>query len=192
MPNDPTAKTPIGLLLLFACLLGSPSLAAKTPPEGVEPVENFDLQRYLGLWYEIARTDNRFERGLESVTAEYTLKDDGNIRVYNRGWDAKNQEWDEVDGTGKKIGDPEVGSLKVTFFWPFYAGYHVFALDHEGYQYALVSGDNHSYLWILARTPQLPPSTIDALLRKAEAAGFDTDSLIWVEHETVHPSLQQR
>ncbi|EDY82990.1 hypothetical protein VDG1235_2613 [Verrucomicrobiia bacterium DG1235] len=178
------------LLLLLAakpCLL-----QAKTPPDGVVPVENFQLERYLGLWYEIARTDNRFERGLESVTAEYTLRDNGGIRVFNRGWNAEKGTWNEVDGKGYKIGDPDEGTLKVTFFWPFYAGYHVFELDHEGYQYALVSGDNHSYMWILARTPTLPQSTVDALLEKAAAAGFATNELVWVDHQTIHPSLVKK
>ncbi len=147
------------------------------------PVDNFDLERYLGLWYEIARTDNRFERNLENVTAEYTLREDGGIRVHNRGWNTKKGKWSEVDGRAYLIGEPSDASLKVTFFWPFYAGYHIFELDHEGYQYALVSGDNHTYMWLLARTPNLPQSTVDALLEKAEKAGFAIKELIWVEQE---------
>lgn len=186
------SKRPISGLLLAIALAAAQFANAKTPPEGVVPVENFELELYLGLWYEIARTDNRFERNLESVTAEYTLRDDEGIRVFNRGWNAKKEKWSDVDGRGYKIGAPDTGSLKVTFFWPFYAGYHVFELDHEGYQYALVSGDNHSYMWILARTPELPQSTLDALLKKADEAGFDSKELIWVDHEKVHPSLLQR
>ncbi|MDQ8198473.1 lipocalin family protein [Pelagicoccus enzymogenes] len=189
MPTTPLQKLLTGLALPLLFLCGAHAIQAKTPPEGVVPVENFELERYLGLWYELARTDNRFERGLDSVTAEYTLKDDDSIRVFNRGWDEEKKKWREIDGRGYKIGDPEEGTLKVTFFWPFYAGYHIFELDHEGYQYALVSGDNHSYMWLLARTPQLPQSTIDSLMEKAEAAGFDTESLIWLDHKTVHPSL---
>ncbi|MDQ8185338.1 lipocalin family protein [Pelagicoccus sp. SDUM812002] len=177
------------IAFLLVWLFAAPLASAKTPPEGVVPVDNFNLERYLGLWYEVARTDNRFERGLDSVTAEYTLKEDGSITVFNRGWDEKKQKWDEVNGRGYKIGDPDKGTMKVTFFWPFYAGYHVFELDHEGYQYALVSGDNHSYMWILARTPQLPQGTLDMLLKEAEEAGFDTDELVWLDHQTVHPSL---
>lgn len=185
--NRPLATALIFLLASF----GSAQLGyTKTPPDGVVPVDNFELERYLGLWYEIARTDNRYERGLEGVTAEYTLLDEGKIKVFNRGWNEKKGSWNEVDGRGYKISDPDKGTLKVTFFWPFYAGYHIFELDHEGYQYALVSGDNHSYMWILARTKELPQDTIDVLLEKAEAAGFDTDELIWVDHETVYPSAK--
>ncbi len=180
------------ILLPLICLTAAGFTHAKTPPPGVVPVDNFELQRYLGLWYEVARTDNRFERGLESVTAEYTLNEDGSIRVFNRGWNAKKEKWNDVDGRGYKIGDPDKGTLKVTFFWPFYAGYHIFELDHKGYQYALVSGDNHSYMWILARTPQLPQSTLDALLKKAEQAGFNPDELLWIDHQTVHPSLLKK
>ncbi|WP_309022458.1 lipocalin family protein [Pelagicoccus sp. SDUM812002] len=189
MINSPTMKILSRIAFLLVWLFAAPLASAKTPPEGVVPVDNFNLERYLGLWYEVARTDNRFERGLDSVTAEYTLKEDGSITVFNRGWDEKKQKWDEVNGRGYKIGDPDKGTMKVTFFWPFYAGYHVFELDHEGYQYALVSGDNHSYMWILARTPQLPQGTLDMLLKEAEEAGFDTDELVWLDHQTVHPSL---
>lgn len=182
-----TKTLAIALVALSAAL---PAIA-KTPPEGVELVDNFNLERYLGLWYEIARTDNRFERGLESVTAEYTKLEGDSIRVFNRGYNARKSKWSEVDGKGYKIGDPDKGQLKVTFFWPFYAGYNIFELDHEGYQYALVSGDHHGYMWILARTPTLPQSTIDKLLAKAEQSGFDTDKLIWVDHTTVHPTLSR-
>lgn len=174
---------------LFLLLnLNEASVFAKTPPDGVTPVQNFDSQRYLGLWYELARTDNRFEAGLESVTAEYRLRDDGRIQVINRGYDPENNRWKTSKAVARTFGSSDLGQLKVTFFWPFSAGYYVFALDHENYQYALVSGDHHGYLWILARQPQLPDSTLHNLLQKAREAGFDTSELVWVEHAKLHPS----
>ena len=150
-------------------------------PENVQPVQNFELQRYLGRWYEIARLDNRFERGLSRVTAEYTQNDDGSVRVVNRGFDAEKGKWQQAEGKAKFAGADDVGQLKVSFFGPFYASYIVFALDQEHYDYALVSGYDKDYLWILARQPQLPKATIDRLVAKAREAGFDTDQLMLVE-----------
>ena len=151
-------------------------------PEGVEPVDNFELEPYLGTWYEIARLDHRFERGMSNITANYSLREGGGVNVRNRGYRAEKGTWDEADGRAFFIGDPSVGQLKVSFFGPFYGGYNVFELG-ESYEYAMVAGSDHSYLWILAREPQLPQATLDELLQKAEAAGFDTSELIYVEHD---------
>ncbi|WP_346838359.1 lipocalin family protein [Microbulbifer sp. SAOS-129_SWC] len=150
-------------------------------PAGVQPVDDFQLQRYLGRWYEIARLDNRFERGLSRVTAEYSLNDDGSVKVVNRGFDAEKGKWRQSVGKAKFAGADDVGQLEVSFFGPFYASYIVVALDREHYDYALVSGYNKEYLWLLARKPQLPQATIDRLVAKARAAGFDTDKLLFVE-----------
>lgn len=188
MPITHFTVFPFRAVLAYLCLATAPFAASKTPPDGVVPVDHFQLERYLGLWYEIARTDNPFERNLESVTAEYTLREDGGIHVHNRGWNTKKHKWSEVRGRAYQIGDANEASLKVTFFWPFYAGYHVFELDHEGYQYALVSGDKHSYMWILARQQNLSKDTIDSLLEKAKKAGFPVDELVWVDHETARPA----
>src|SRR5690554_7009160 len=95
-------------------------------PSGIEPVTGFDQDRYLGTWYEIARLDHSFERGLSRVTAEYTLNDDGSIRVINRGYNTEKGAWKEAEGRAKFVGDSEVGHLKVSFFGPFYASYVVF------------------------------------------------------------------
>jgi apolipoprotein D and lipocalin family protein len=151
-------------------------------PEGIEPVDNFELEPYLGTWYEIARLDHRFERGLSNVTANYTLRDDGGVAVLNRGYREKKGKWDEAAGKAYFIGDSSVGRLKVSFFGPFYGAYNVFALG-ENYEYSLVAGPDRSYLWILAREAHLPPSMLDELLSKAEAAGYDTSELIFVEHD---------
>jgi apolipoprotein D and lipocalin family protein len=170
-------RTAAALLLLALSLAGCTGI-----PEGVEPVRGFDLQRYLGTWYEIARLDHPFERGLSNVSANYTLRDDGGVRVLNRGFDAAEGEWKEVEGKAYFVEEPDVGRLKVSFFGPFYASYNVIALDKEGYRHALVSGPNTDYLWILAREPTLPPEVQEALIAQAKAAGFPTNDLIVVEH----------
>jgi apolipoprotein D and lipocalin family protein len=150
-------------------------------PEGLTPVENFDLQRYLGTWYEMARLDHSFERGLSRVTAEYALNEDGTVSVLNRGWDAEAGRWKEARGTAECSGDPGTGSLKVTFFWPFSGDYHIIDLDREGYRWALVTGSSREYLWILSREPRLDPAVKAQLVAKAKEAGFDTETLVWVE-----------
>jgi len=151
-------------------------------PEKITPVDNFNIDRYLGRWYEIARLDHSFERGLTRVTADYSMRDDGGVRVLNRGYDEKNNAWKEAEGKAYFVEEPDKGYLKVSFFGPFYGSYVVFELDHENYQHALVSGPDHSYLWILARTPQMEKDLLDTLIKKAAAAGFDTSQLIFVDH----------
>ncbi len=151
-------------------------------PEHVTPVEPFDLERYLGRWYEIARLDHSFERGLSRVTADYSLRDDGGMRVVNRGYSAKDDVWKEAEGKAFFVAGPDQGFLKVSFFGPFYGSYVVVELDREQYRYALVCGPDKSYLWILARTSEMDLRTRDALIAKAAALGFDTSQLIFVEH----------
>lgn len=153
-----------------------------TPPKNVTVVEGFDSQRYLGTWYEIARLDHRFERGLEQVTATYSPRDDGGIKVVNRGYKPQKQKWQEGEGKAYFTGDPQRAALKVSFFGPFYAGYNVIALDKD-YRYALVCGPNHHYLWILSRTPQLEEDVKQKLVDQARQAGFPVDELIWVKQK---------
>ena len=150
-------------------------------PEGVETVDGFDLDRYLGTWYEIARLDHRFERGLSDVTATYSMRDDGGVRVVNRGRNEEG-EWDEAEGKAYFVDASDQGRLKVSFFGPFYGGYNVIELDKAGYQYSLVSGPDRSYLWILARTPELDQATLDRLVSKARDLGYPVDELIYVDH----------
>lgn len=152
-------------------------------PTGVEPVNGFELERYLGKWYEIARLDHSFERGLINVTADYSLREDGGMAVINRGFNPQTEEWEQAVGKAYFIRGTDTGRLKVSFFGPFYGGYNIFALDRESYGYSLVAGPDHSYLWILARTPELEPSLLDALVRQARDAGFATDELIYVDHQ---------
>jgi apolipoprotein D and lipocalin family protein len=150
-------------------------------PENVEPVENFKLENYLGRWYEIARLDHSFERGLTRVTADYRLRDDGGVRVLNRGYSEKEKKWKEAEGKAFFVQRSDQGHLKVSFFGPFYGSYIVFELDHEHYQHALVCGPDKSYLWILARTPTIPQELRALLTAKAARRGFDTSKLIWVD-----------
>lgn len=161
------------LILLAGCVQA---------PDGVAPVENFVLDRYLGTWYEIARLDHSFERGLTRVSAEYSLREDGGVRVLNRGYSEQNQRWEEAEGKAYFVGEPDRGFLKVSFFGPFYGSYIIFDLDQDGYQYSLVSGPDTSYLWILARTPALDKTIVEKLVARARARGFNTDELIYVNH----------
>ena len=151
-------------------------------PDNVEPVGNFKADRYLGKWYEIARLDHSFERGLTRVTADYSLRDDGGIRVLNRGYSAQEDKWKEAEGKAFFVGRRDLGHLKVSFFGPFYGSYVVIDLDHEDYRHALVCGPDKSYLWILAREPTLEDSVKARLMAKASALGFDTSRLIFVDH----------
>ena len=150
-------------------------------PGNVKPVDDFRLDKYLGKWYEIARLDHSFERGLTRVTADYSLRSDGGVRVLNRGYSAKENAWKEAEGKAYFVDGADRGYLKVSFFGPFYGSYVVFALDHENYQYALVCGPDKTYLWILSRTPEMRQEVRDKLVAQAAAAGFDTSKLIFVD-----------
>lgn len=151
-------------------------------PEHIQPVDEFELNRYLGTWYEIARLDHSFERGLEQVTANYSLRDDGGVKVINKGFNATKSKWKQAEGKAYFVGEPDVGQLKVSFFGPFYGGYNIIELDKTNYQYSLVCGPNMSYLWILARDPKLDKAIVDKLVAKAKSLGFATDKLIYVKH----------
>ncbi len=152
-------------------------------PEGVQPVDDFDLNRYLGKWYEIARLDHSFERGLDRVNAEYSLRDDGGIKVVNRGFLTKENRWKEVEGKAYFVQAEDKGHLKVSFFGPFYGSYIVFELDKDKYKYAFVSGYDKSYLWLLSRTPTVSDELISRFVDRARELGFDTDELIFVKQE---------
>lgn len=151
-------------------------------PEGIKPVEDFDFNRYLGRWYEIARLDHPFERGLSKVYAEYSLRDDGGIKVINRGWDVNKKQWKEVEGRAYFVKSNNLAYLKVSFFRPFYSSYIVIKLDKENYQYALVTSSSKKYLWILSRTPEINKNVLDELIKTAKDLGFEVDKLIFVEN----------
>ncbi len=166
------------LLLLLLCVCGCRHI-----PEGVPVVEGLDAQRYLGTWYEIARLENTFERGLTQVSATYSLNEDGSVRVVNRGFDPRQKRWKQVVGKARFVAGPDRGALKVSFFGPFYGGYNILDVDKDDYSYALVCGNTRSYLWILARQPVLAAPVLDALKQKAQAWGFDTGALLVVPQD---------
>lgn len=167
----------------FTLLLASMLLFSCTYiPKGISSVEGFEVKNYLGKWYEIARTDNRFERDLNNVTANYSQNEDGSIKVLNKGYNYIKNEWDSAKGKAKFRGESTIAELKVSFFGPFYSGYNVVALD-EAYQYALVVGKDLDYLWLLSRTTSVPNEIKKQYLDLAEEIGYDTSSLIWVEHD---------
>ncbi len=169
--------------LVIALAITSCSTA---PPVGIHPVKPFDLNRYLGTWYEIARLDHRFERGLTDIQAVYSLRDDGSVKVLNRGRQTENGEWREAEGRALFTGSANEASLKVSFFGPFYGGYHVAALDPQ-YQWALIVGPDRDYFWILSRSPHISDALRHSLIDRAKAFGIQTDALIWTPQNAKTP-----
>ena len=139
-------------------------------------VADFDMNRFLGVWYEIARFDHPFERGLNNTKAEYTLREDGKVDVRNSGM--KGGKHSEAKGVAKRTETP--GLLRVSFWRPFYSDYRVMLTDND-YTYALVGGGSDDYLWILSRTPQLDAETKALILSEAQRRGYDPANLIMVE-----------
>ena len=166
----------LALLLPLVLLTGCLGMPAQ-----IQPVTGFDAERYMGKWYEVARLDHRFERGMSNVTAEYALQDDGGVSVVNRGYLAEEGEWKEAVGKAYFVEQPDTAYLKVSFFGPFYGSYVVFDLDKADYQYAFVSGPDNSYLWLLSREPTVEEAVMTRFLQQAAEAGFDTGALIYVD-----------
>lgn len=167
-------KIIVALLLLTGCT-GMPKL--------VTPIKGFELNNYLGKWYEIARLDHSFERGLINVSAQYSRRADGGVSVINRGFSIKENKWQEAQGKAYFVNSENEGHLKVSFFGPFYGPYVIFDLDTKDYQYAFVSGPNLSYLWLLSRTPKVEPELLQRFIKKSQDLGFNTEALIFVKHE---------
>ena len=176
-----------GILLLATCFFIA-SCGTTSVPDGIKPVQGFDLQRYLGTWFEIARLDHRFERNLGDVSATYSLNDDGTVKVLNSGVyvasSKKAGKRNSATGKAKFVGDRDTGHLKVSFFGPFYGDYIIFDLDKTDYSRAYISGGKDNYLWLLSRTPTITDSVRRDFLAKSEALGYETDSLIWVDHSS--------
>jgi apolipoprotein D and lipocalin family protein len=156
--------------------------SCKTIPKGAEAVSPFYKEKYLGKWYEVARLDFKFEKNLNNTTAEYSLNDNGTIKVDNQGYNTKKDEWSQAIGKAKFVDQEDIAMLKVSFFGPFYSGYNVIAIDPE-YQYALVAGKNTDYLWILSRETSIPDNIKAKYLKIAEDIGFKTSDLLWIEHD---------
>ena len=143
------------------------------------PITSFDLSRYLGTWYEIARFDHSFEKGMSGVTADYFLRDDGKVDVINSGW--KDGDYKVANGKARQP-EPkkDPAHLEVSFFLFFYSDYNILMLD-ELYQVALVGSKSQDYLWILSRTPRISNVVKDAFVAEARRRGYDTSKLIWVD-----------
>ncbi|MFD2908075.1 lipocalin family protein [Flavobacterium ardleyense] len=167
------------LLLLFAMVVNL--FSCRSIPENAVAVKTFEKEKYLGKWYEIARLDFKFEKDLNNTTAEYSLREDGKIKVVNKGYNTKKEKWSQAIGKAKFVGAENVAMLKVSFFGPFYSGYNVIAID-ENYNYALVAGKNKKFLWILARETTIPEDIKQNYLKIAQNIGYNTNDLLWIEH----------
>lgn len=159
-------------------------VSCSSNPTPVAPViEKFDATNYLGKWHEIVRLPHSFEEGLERVTAEYRLNKDGTIEVTNRGYNTELGEWETAIGHAKPI---DTAMYKVTFFWPFYGGYYISELQTNEtgeYQLAVITSDSHDYFWVLSRTPNVPESVLEEVMKKAKTWGYDTSLMIRVNHQ---------
>ncbi|MCK6264715.1 lipocalin family protein [Vibrio sp. ZSDE26] len=152
-------------------------------PQTIQPVQQFELEKYLGKWYEIARLDHSFERGLSQVTAEYSMRSDGGVSVLNRGYSEDKNEWKEAEGKAYFVNSKNEAYLKVSFFGPFYGSYVVFELEKDNYDYAFVSGPNNDYLWLLSRTPTVSVEIKNKFKQLAQSHGFAVEQLIYVEQK---------
>lgn len=175
-------RYPILFLALGVGVIAINLISCVSIPKGATAVKPFKKDKYLGKWYEIARMDFKFEKDLNNVTATYSLKDDGSIKVDNRGYNYVKKEWKQSVGKAKFVNESNEGRLKVSFFGPFYAGYNVIEIDTD-YQYALVAGNNLKYLWILSRNKSIPENIKQQYLRKAESLGYDTATLVWTKQD---------
>lgn len=168
----PAVAGVLGLLIFNSCSVDI--------PKGATAVQNFEVEKYLGKWYEIARFDYRFEKNLNNVTANYSKNADGSIKVVNSGYDYVKKEWKQSEGEARFVNQPTEARLKVSFFKPVWSGYNV--IDLVDYKYALVAGNSLKYLWILSREKTVPEDITARFLKKAENLGYKTENLIWVEH----------
>jgi apolipoprotein D and lipocalin family protein len=173
-------KTGMRVLAMLGTLM---SFGCRSVPKGISTVDGFEVKRYLGTWHEIARFDNWFERGLTRVTATYSLREDGGVRVLNKGFDAATGKWKQAEGKAYFRGKPSKGELKVSFFGPFYGAYNIVELDKADYSHAIVCGPDRSYLWILAREKALTDVLLKSLVDKAASLGFSTNDLLYVSQE---------
>ncbi len=172
-------KEKVVAIICFAMFFSM--VGCTSSPKNVQVVKEFSLPAYLETWYEIARLDHSFEKNLIDVTANYTLNEDGTVRVENNGYNTKKEKEENIVGKARLRGLETEGALEVSFFGPFFADYNIIALD-ENYQYALVCGSTYKYLWILSRTPTIPDDVKMEYLTIAKELGYDTDALLWVEH----------
>ncbi len=156
-------------------------------PAGIQPISNFELPQYLGRWYEIARLDHSFEKGMQQVTATYEMREDGGVRVLNEGFLGEKNTWDQAEGKAYFVNTQDIGHLKVSFFGPFYGSYIIFGLG-ENYEYAFVTSTNKSFLWLLSREPVIGQELRQHFINTVTTLGYDTDALIWVDQTATENS----
>lgn len=161
--------------LLLASLLQLPGCTSL--PDKVTPVQDFQLSRYLGTWHEVARLDHSFEKDLTQVTAQYSMRKDGGVKVVNKGVDINTGKTKQAEGKAYFIDSPEVGRLKVSFFGPFYGSYNIAKLDSD-YTMALVIGPSLDYAWILSRSATPSKDMCTAYYQKAVEIGIPKDKWI--------------
>ena len=169
----------IGLAAVLGVAAIVYKLLSKDIPDNAAAVEPFDMNRYLGKWYEIARLPNRIEKDINHLTEEYSSNNNGTFKVITKGYNTQKGEWKELSGTIKFADRKGVGMLKVSYFGPFYASYNVLSIDPH-YKYALVSGSGLDYLWILSRETTIPDDVKKQFLAESRAIGFDVEKLEWV------------
>jgi len=165
-------------VILLAFLVSS---CGVEQPDGIQPVKNFNVKKYMGRWYENVRLDHRFERGMNSVTADYSRNANGSITIKNSGYMVKRQEWRAAEGVAAFVETEKVGFLKVSYIRPFYYPYVIFKVD-EDYEWAFVAGKDMSFLWLLSREPEVDWDVRQDFISEAKKLGFDTSQLIFVEH----------
>ena len=171
------------LLLLTAVAAGTTLYNLLKPIRSNVPVvQEFDLDRYLGDWFEIARMDFFWEKNLKNVSANYSLNEDGSVGVLNQGFDTVKQKNKSRQAKASFVRKKDEGALKVSFFGPFYSGYNVVKID-ENYKYALVFGENLDYMWILSRVRSIPDSVKEIYLNYAEECGYNIENLVWTVHD---------
>ena len=174
------SRTPFILIMLLFCFTGC---RAQTSGNMIDTrtIDSFELDSYLGTWYELARFDHSFERGLQGVTATYSMRKDGKIKVENQGYrgslDGKQS---RAVGKAKFNPNGKPGQLKVAFFLFFYGDYFILELD-PGYQWAIIGSSSDNFMWILSRTPQVEPELREKFLTLIKQRGYDTGKLIWVD-----------
>ena len=150
----------------------------RTPDNSTTPT--LDIRRFMGRWYEIARYEHWFEKGMTHVSATYTLSGNGKIEVLNEG--LKEGKHKQIKGRAKQPNPQDPGKLKVSFFLWFYSDYYVLYIDPE-YRYLLVGSSSDKYLWIMSREKSLAKETLDQLLDKLRVRGYDTDKLLFVAQD---------
>lgn len=168
------------LIIIICALLGLNACQTSQNSINNSTVPTLDLQRFMGRWYEIARYEHRFEKGMTHVSATYSLGDNGQIKVLNEG--IKEGKRKQIEGKAKQPDPQDPGKLKVSFFLWFYSDYYVLDID-EDYRYLLIGSSSDKYLWIMSREKSLPQETLDTLLEKLRARGYDTERLLFVEQD---------